>query len=449
MDSRHENETCAAAADVDKRHLPPLSADRAFWGMTATQFLGAFNDNLFKQFLLLLALDVSKQRGAGSVDLQWIAMFVFSVPFLLFSGYAGYLADRFGKRLIIILSKVAEIVVMLLGMIGFLLFGVWGFVGMLVVLWLMGTQSAFFGPSKYGILPEMLRRRDLPQANGFILMTTFLAIIFGAGAAGALKDLCVDELQPVDTWGVQLSLGSAACVLIAIVGTLTALTIRRVRPANPTMRLTWGALTIPADMRALLLRDRSLLAALVVSSMFWLVAGVAHPTVNSVGDVQFELADTWTSILPGCIALGIMIGSLVAGAVTRGRVDFLVVRIGAWGVIGALATLSLLGQFAPRSVAIAGTAATLILLGAAAGMFAVPVQVFLQARPPDNQKGRMIAVMNQANFTGIILSAVIYLAFDRLVAAFDWPRSSIFALTALLMLPVALLYHPKSYKLDE
>ena len=113
---------------IDTDTLPTLYRDHCFWGMIVTQFLGAFNDNLFKQLMLLLALKVAGQ------DRQWEAMFVFSAPFVIFSGYAGYLADRHSKRAIIVLAKVAEILVMLMGLAAFLSFDRWGFAGLFVVL---------------------------------------------------------------------------------------------------------------------------------------------------------------------------------------------------------------------------------------------------------------------------------------------------------------------------
>src|SRR5688500_3199668 len=102
-------------------HLPPLNRDPSFWGMAATQFLGAFNDNLFKQLILLLATPTAAQLAAdAAADRQAEAQIVFAASFLIFSGFAGFLSDRFSKRPVIILSKVAEIVVMLLGLFGFL-----------------------------------------------------------------------------------------------------------------------------------------------------------------------------------------------------------------------------------------------------------------------------------------------------------------------------------------
>ena len=180
-----------ATATADPASQPSLSSDRSFWGMAATQFLGAFNDNLFKFLILLMATPTAAAIAAGkeAKDLQSEAMIVFATAFLLFSGIAGYLADKTSKRTIIITSKFAEIIVMFVGMIGFYYYESFGIKGMMVILFFMGLQSAFFGPAKYGILPEMLREDDLPRANGVILMLTFLAIIFGAALAGVLLDV--------------------------------------------------------------------------------------------------------------------------------------------------------------------------------------------------------------------------------------------------------------------
>jgi len=438
--------------------LPTLYRDSSFWGMTVTQFLGAFNDNLFKQIILLLALKVAAQ------DRQWEAMFVFSAPFVIFSGYAGYLADRYSKRTIIVLAKVAEIVVMLGGLVAFLSFGVSGFPGLLVVLFLMGAQSAFFGPSKYGILPEMLRPQDLPRANGVILMTTFLAIIFGAVLAGFLCDLATGvTVPPAETerefasngdflaTGVTLSLAetahrlwlaSAVCVAIAVVGTLTSLWVRRVPAAAPQLPFRWSALTVPPDSRQMLRADRPLLGAVLASSVFWLVAGVASPAVNSLGKMQLELSDTGTSILQACIGIGIGVGSIVAGRLSHGVADFRVMRLGGWGLIVGLLVVALPGPNHGHLLGFSGTLVALIVLGAFAGMYAIPLQVFMQSRPPDGQKGRMIAVMNQANFTAVLLSSLVYWLFDRIVVLAGWPRCALFALTAAVMLSALLLYRP-------
>ena len=424
--------------------VTPLFRDRSFWGMTATQFLGAFNDNVFKQLMLLLAIPVGA-LAAEKADEQGLATMIFSLPFVLFSGFAGYLSDRFSKRSIIVLCKAAEIGIMLLGMFAFLSYGTTGYRGLLVVLFLMGTHSAFFGPGKYGILPELFREADLPKANGVILMTTFLAIIFGTASAGLLGYLLYDaagQRVPERLW-----LGSLVCIGIGICGTVASLLVRPVPAAVPNLRFQFSSLGIPPETRALLIADKPLLAALVVSCIFWLVSGISMQSVNSLGMTQLAVGETFTSLMTAVIGLGIAAGAVLAGKLSRGKADFRLVTWGAWGMaIGMLLMAISLpqgnGQYR-HLLGYAGSVPALALLGVAAGLLAIPVQVFIQTRPPDDQKGRMIAVMNLTNFIAILLSGLIYMAFDRLINALDLPRSLLFGLNALIILPVALWYRPR------
>jgi MFS family permease len=372
----------------------------------------------------------------GESDSQGLAMFVFAAPFLAFTGYAGYLADKLPKRTIVVACKIAEIGVMALGAIAFVSYETDGSLWPLYsVLFLMGTHSAFFGPAKYGILPEMLRPSDLPRANGLLLMSTFLAIIFGTVVAGVLLKFFGDRL-----WVASLS-----CMSIAVIGTISAMWVRRVPPANPYLKFELAAITVPHDMRKLLRDDQPLSAALVVSSMFWLLAGMVPAAVNALGKIDMELDYAYTSVLTGAIGIGIAIGCVIGGVVSRGQVDFKLVRVGSIGMLICLLLLAL----PARWLGFAGSLPVMLALGAFTGLFAVPLQVFMQCRPPDDKKGRMIAVMNQANWVGIVISAGLYQGLARLIESYNWPRSVMFLFIALLMLPVALLYHPKNQQLPD
>ncbi len=422
----------------------PLFSDPSFYGMTATQFLGAFNDNLFKQLMLLLAIPLGA-AAATKADEQGFATMVFSLPFILFSGYAGYLSDRFSKRTVIVLAKVAEIGIMLLGVAAFLSYDLAGYRGLLVVLFLMGTHSAFFGPGKYGILPELFRKADLPLANGVILLTTFMAIIFGTASAGVLGSLAGDAAAQRDPQ--RLWVGSAICIGIAVLGMLASLLVRRTPAADPRLQFRLSALAIPRETRGLLASDRPLFWALLASCVFWLISGITLQAVNSLGQAQLRLGDLRTSIMTATIGVGIAFGAVVAGLLCRGKPDFRIVTAGAWGIVICMGVLSVSLPTAdgpPRHLlGFLGSIPFLIIAGISAGMFAIPVQVFIQTRPPENQKGQTIATMNLTNFIAIFLSGVLYKVFDLVVTGLDWPRSPIFALTALLMLPVAIFYKPR------
>ena len=439
--------TEALSADLPPSPQSPLFQDASFWGMTATQFLGAFNDNLFKQLVLLLAVGGTAAAAAAEVaaaagtaparegpDIQSLAMFLFATPFLLFSGFAGYLSERYSKRTVVVACKVAEIGIVLLGMAAFALWNMTGMAGLLIVLFLMGTHSAFFGPPKWGILPELFARRDLPQANGIMLMTTFLAIIFGTALAGVLADW----------FGIQrLWLASVVCLVVAVLGTQTALMIRPLSASSPGLPFTMSALALPGEITALLRRDRQLLYAMLATCMFWLIGGIVHPSVNSLGMKQFGMTEGPTSILAACMGIGIAVGCAIAGSLSKSKVNFRLVKIGAWMLVVILAILAIPGGGKWNLLHYPGTAVALVLLGVFAGFYAVPLQVFLQTRPPESLKGRTIATTNLANWIAIVASAGVYALFDVVVQWLSVPRATIFALTALLMLPVAIFYRPQ------
>jgi acyl-[acyl-carrier-protein]-phospholipid O-acyltransferase/long-chain-fatty-acid--[acyl-carrier-protein] ligase len=411
--------------------------------MAVTQFLGAFNDNVFKQLILLLATPaavIAPANGRGE-DLQWAAMFVFAGAFLIFSGVAGFLSDRFSKRPLIILAKVAEIGIMLLGTLGFLFYAKIGFGGMLVVLFLMGTQSAFFGPAKYGILPEMVRARDLPRANGMFLMLTFLAIIFGVALAGGLLDLFTKE---------RVWMASLVCVVIAAAGTGTSLLVRRLPAAQPGLKYDRSVWLISGEILRLLRKDRDLMRAIVVVSIFWMVGGIVQPALNALGRTQLGLeSDLAVSALSGVVGIGIAAGCMLGGYFSRSRINPRVVAVGAFGLLATMIAMSLPGGPHRHLLGYWGSMPVLALMGVFTGMFIVPIQVMLQSRPPRGDKGRMIATMNQCTWIGVIASAVLYKVCIEVLDATGGPRNLIFAVSAAIMLPVALWYRPPDERLAD
>ncbi|MDZ4849327.1 MAG: MFS transporter [Pirellulaceae bacterium] len=433
-----------AIDSVDNR--PELLADRSFWGIATTQFLGAFNDNLFKQLILLLsvpAVVVGIQQAANANagdDVQGYATAIFSLPFVILSGFAGFLSDRYSKQQVIFISKVAEIAIMFLGMFAFLMYGTFAALGTWSVLFLMATQSTFFGPGKYGILPELFRERDLAKANGLILMSTFLAIIFGTVVAGFLFDV----LLVVDAAGKPqaqaLWIGSCACILIAVVGTWTSTWIRRTAIAEPSSTLSLADWGLSAPMRGLLGNDRPLLMALLVSCVFWMVSGIAVPVVNRLGIGQLNVNKSLTSLLVAAIAIGIMLGSILAAAVFKKLKPRGQVTVGLWGLVASLLFLGCWTANGKHMFGYSGCFVLLIVLGVFAAIYAVPLQVFLQSRPPAELKGRMIGTMNQANFVGILLSGPLYQGFEKISSSMGWPISSVFWMLAVLVIPLAIFY---------
>lgn len=311
----------------------PLATDATFWGLLITQFLGAFNDNVFKFLVMFLCTDRAKANPLD--DWQGYALIAFASPFVLFSGICGYLGDRYSKTRIIVISKVLEIVVMGAGLLVFWLTepSQLQLALLLGVLFLMGAQSALFGPSKYGILPELYAKHLLPGINGWFLMTTFVAIIGGVAAAGALKDTLPNLIS------VQW-----VCVLIAVVGTLTSLMIRPLPAAEPTLKVNPSSLFIDPETRQALRLQPKLFMALIFSSVFWFVGGVFQPSVNAMGTLQYRLSDTSTGQLAATTAIGIAIGSVLAGYLSRSRFRASLVRIAGVGMVICMGVLSIPGE---------------------------------------------------------------------------------------------------------
>ncbi|MBI3865577.1 MAG: MFS transporter, partial [Planctomycetia bacterium] len=242
-------------------------------------------------------------------------------------------------------------------------------------------------------------------------------------------------------------------------GLLTSLLIRKTPAVRPNLKFEWSDLVVSGDTLRMFWRDRPLLMALVMYSVFWLIGGLTLPAVNAFGKRQLyenlgiAEADERTSLLAGFLVLGIAAGCLLAGWISGKKINFRMVPWGCWGMVAGLVFLSLVGWLGTGSVnspptlsdshVTAGARVLLICMGIAAGVFTVPLQVFLQSRPPADQKGRVIGAMNLVNWIGILFSAEIYAGFDFLRDMAGAPQSALFGATGLLLLPVAVFYRPR------
>jgi acyl-[acyl-carrier-protein]-phospholipid O-acyltransferase/long-chain-fatty-acid--[acyl-carrier-protein] ligase len=234
------------AAAADRTPDLPAEAERegllspSFLGLLITQFLGATNDNLFRWLVAYIGGDYAAHDPIFRWLVSWInpnlpaetykdiavsaglAMLV--LPFILLAAPAGYFADRFSKRNVIVACKVAEVILMILGVAVILHGNVWL---MFFTLFLMGGHSAIFGPSKYGSIPEIVRADRISAANGLIGMTTIMAIVLGSVGAGYLYEWT--KPFGLTNWGLWAS----TIICVAVTGLITSLPIRRLRKANP------------------------------------------------------------------------------------------------------------------------------------------------------------------------------------------------------------------------
>jgi acyl-[acyl-carrier-protein]-phospholipid O-acyltransferase/long-chain-fatty-acid--[acyl-carrier-protein] ligase len=359
-----------------------------------TQFLGAFNDNLFKIVVSMLAVHLVAAERAGR-ELSIVSA-IFILPFLIFSGYAGQLADVYSKRTVLVVSKSLEIVAASIGLVAFL----FGHVQLTYVsLFLIALQATFFSPAKYGILPEILPDRDLSRANGLLEMSTFVAIVLGTAAGGYL----------LDASGAHVWIIGLVVVAVAITGTATSFGIPGVEAAAPGQRIDrnpWGEIWIGVKA---LRRDRVLWLTVVGNSYFWFLGSLLQMVVVLFGKTVMGLGDTWVGVLTAFAAIGIGAGSLAAGRLSGDKVELGLAPIGAIGMgVFAIALANSSGSFALAAI-------NLTFVGFFGGLFAVPLNALLQQRSDGKEKGRLMATNNFLNMVAIMLaSAALSLLSDEL-----------------------------------
>jgi acyl-[acyl-carrier-protein]-phospholipid O-acyltransferase/long-chain-fatty-acid--[acyl-carrier-protein] ligase len=232
-------------------------------------------------------------------------------------------------------------------------------------------------------------------------------------------------------------------------GLATAVAVRRLPAAQPALAYTHGAWGIPREIRELLRRDRELWWAIVVVAIFWMVGGMVQQAVNALGKTQLGRDEWDTSLLVVAIGVGISIGCALGGYLSRGRVNPRIVAVGTTGLVVTLAIMAVRGGPQQHWLGYEYSFPVLVAMGVFTGMFVVPVQVSIQSRAPRQDKGRVIATMNQFSWIGIIFGAAIYQACIAVLDATGWPRNTIFGVTAVLLLPVAIFYRPEDRALAE
>lgn len=396
-----------------------------FRALILTQFFEALNDNILKTVasLFLVGTAISQETAATSLS---IAQGMFVIPFLLFSPFAGWLADRFSKGIISRIVKIIEVAVVIGA--AFVLSNEHA-IGIYVVLFCMGFHSAIFSPSKYGILPEILEKDDLSKGNGFVQLATFLAIIFGSALGGLVYP----------KGGGDLHLANSLLILVAIFGVISSLYVTKTPRADPNARFSCNPLygfLVWWRMR----QERSLFLTTLAIGLFWFLGQYVNTTLFLYGKSHLGSSEEGTALLLATLGLGIGIGSVLAGKVSEGRVEMGLVPIGALG----LSTSLILLYFTRTSYE--WTVVVLSLLGLSSGFFIVPLSSFLQAASPKAKKGEFIAASNLLSFSGILLSqGIIWLlqSYLGISAALSLALIGIFTLFATgyicWLLPEALL----------
>src|SRR5512137_727599 len=291
---------------------------RGFWSLIITQFEGAFNDNALKMVVTFVGLNMALSQSMHDALVPLTAA-LFSLPFLLFSMAGGFLADRFSKRTISIGVKVLEILIMIFATVGLL---VRSLPMGLAAIFLMGVHSAIFGPSKYGLLPELLPERRLSWGNGVLELGTFLAIITGMAAGAVLYK----NFEGRQAWS------GAVLICLAVAGLAFSLGISRVPAANPQKKFRANFLGDLWQQIRVMRRDRILWLACLGNVYFWFIGQLLQQSVIDYGENVLRLGELRTTYLLTGLAIGIGVGSFAAGYLSGGKIEYGLVPLGSVGL---------------------------------------------------------------------------------------------------------------------
>lgn len=379
----------------------------AFAWLNATQFLGALNDNLFKMFVTLFLV--------GQLPSSWrdttlsLATILFALPFLAFAPLAGYFADRFSKSRVTVALKYAELGIMALGLPCFF-FGrspVLAAAMLLSLLFLMALQSALFAPTKYGIVPELVKKDRLTEANSVLVMWSYLAIILGSFCAPTLSGL-LTGLAGVSR-PLAYSSAQMLCVALAALGVFSSLRVWTVRPANPDLKPDWLFVRQLWRTSGWVRRDPHLWLAMSGTALFSLVGAYVQIGMVAYGVERLGFSAERAGFLFFFPALGIAAGAWLAGRLSRRNVELGVMPVGAAMLAAGLFWIGTV----PAAVPALLLCLVLFASGVGAGLFIVPLDTFLQLRLPPERRGEGLALNSFLSWVGVLGAGLLMLLLSR------------------------------------
>lgn len=384
-----------------------LLQTKRFLPLFITQFLGAFNDNVFKNALIMLVvfkLVTSDQAGLWTN----IAAGLFILPFFLFSSLAGQIAEKYDKSNVIKVTKFAEIIIMAFGSIALYI----GSPILLVsILFLMGTQSAFFGPCKYSIIPQHLKEEEFVGANGLMEMGTFLSILVGT-MVGAY---CI--VQANGEFLVSLIVLS-----VSIFGFISSLSIPKAPSLNPETKINFNIFSETKNLISILKnRPRSVYLSVVGISWFWFLGATYLTQLPSFVKDYLGGNETVVTLILTVFSLGIALGSLLCESLSRRKIELGIVPFGSIG----LTLFGVLLYFSVPNSVVAGTLSipdflstfygysvifNLFMIGVFGGFYTVPLYALIQKRTEKEYMSRIIAANNMLNAFFMVINAVIVIS---------------------------------------
>jgi len=413
-----------------------LLTERRFWPLFWTQFLGAFNDNLFKNALvILIAYRSMTLLGISSATIVVACAGVFIFPFFLFSATAGQLADHYPKWILMRWVKVWEIGVMVLAGVGF---ATNNLALLLTVLFSMGMQSTFFGPAKYAILPELLDDETLVGGNALVAMATFLAILLGTITGGLV-------VAGGERWVSKLGL---MVVAVAALGFVTSMYIKKLPAANPDLTVSLNPVKPTIDILRLTRRVRSVFLSVLAISWFWFLGASFLSLLPNFSKDVLAGGETVVTLCLATFCVGIGSGSMLCERLSRRHLELGLVPLGSIGISIFAIDLAFSGwRFVAPAEGVMLTVAQflrqpggvhvlidLFMIAVFSGFYTVPLMTFIQQRSASTERSRVIAGNNILNALLMVLSS--FMLVGLLAAAVSIP--GIFLILALLNVAVAI-----------
>lgn len=381
-----------------------LLTSKRFFPFFSTQFLGAFNDNIFKNTLMLLiAFSATQSIGLDTNTVMNLAAGLFILPFFLFSAIAGQIADKYEKSSIIRKVKLAEVGIMILAGACFI---TESYTLLLMLLFVMGTQSTFFGPVKYAILPQHLRADELVGGNALVEMGTFVAILLGTIGAGLLMGI----------EGTAL-ITAVVVVVAAIVGYLASRAIPKAEASDPGMKLDFNIFRTTDKVLKYARADRAVYLSIMAISWFWFLGASYLTQFPNFAKVTLQGDSSVVTLLLALFSIGIGVGSMLCERLSGHKVEIGIVPIGSLGLTifgidlyGAIPTYQLDQpltwlQFVTYSENI-HVLVDLALLGVFGGLFIVPLYAYIQKNAKPEQRAQIIAANNIMNAVFMVGSAI-------------------------------------------
>jgi len=350
----------------------------SFKWLNFTQFFGALNDNLFKLFITFAL--ISSLGSEQEADIISKISAIFTIPFLLFAAPAGYLADKISKQKVIVYAKGLELFTMC--------FATWAFYSdqlnmLYYVLFIMSLQSAFFGPAKYGAIPEIVGKEAIPKANGQIQAFTYIAMILGTVLAPAVTQLSNEDY----------TVAGLFCVCVALFGFVNSLFLPHLSVTEKPDAQTWEFLKV-------LKQDRYLLITILAASSFLFIGALIQLVMIPFGREVLGLEKEVSSYLFIFAALGIGTGSLLAAKVSGRNIEFGIVPIGAFG----MSIVSFLIAIMPPGHVVL-FCSYLFIMCMCGGIFLIPLESFIQYRSPRAELGKILGLSSFISFAGVLVAA--------------------------------------------